>query len=411
LTVEGFEWIVEEEFGGSLKGLFDGWVFGAGSVDYAVSIASQQKTSAGYETEVVVSRSGGTEQPVVVEATLTSGATVNREWDGENEKETLVFETPSRVKRVTIDPDHILPDRNRLNNNDPVKVITAINRADLPLDAYVITPDPSSNGFSFSYLDRFRITVNQSSASMIIKKGRSDRYSGYASIANGNLTGNLSYTYISYHRPAIGSPSTFWEPDIAYSIGVSRLFSDDKPLFSFRFGALDLPSITAMRQRAIYLDLIGTGAARFSVLAYDEIRLAPRAYLDGGVFLGFSVGDLPSALRFRFTELHASELLPVERKLAGVLSLELPSKEESLPYNLLNLAMVEQRRTRLYIAGGVGWTTISDFGKTSPGVEIGLEALVDLSTLGGLLPLSARLGVALPIVGEGETVFYAELSL
>jgi len=411
LTVEEFERFVEEESGEPVGPLFDQWVLGAGSVDYAIEIASQDKTSSGYETVVIVSRSGGTPQPVVVEATLTSGASVKQEWDGKKEEDTLTFETPSRVRRVTIDPDHILPDRDRLNNNDPVKVITAVNRAALPLDAYVITPTPDSSGFSFSYLDRFRITLSRDSASMIIKKGRSDRYTGYASIGRRRLTGNLSYTYISYHRPEIGSPSVYWEPDIAYSIGVSRLFSDDKPLFSFRFGALDLPSITATRQRAIYLDLVGTGAVRFSVLAYDEIRLAARTYLEGGVFLGFSVGDLPSALRFRFTELHASPLLPVERKLAGVLSLELPPEEETLPYNLFNLAMIERKWTRLYIAGGVGWTTLSDFSKTSPGVEVGLEELVDLSTLGGLFPMTARLGVAVPIVGEGKTVFYAELSL
>jgi len=411
LTVAEFEAIVEEESGESVEPLFDAWVFGEGSVDYAVKIVSQQKTDGGYETAVAVSRSRGTEEPVVVEATLTSGATVREEWDGKNEEDTLTFDTPSRVKRVTIDPDHILPDGNRLNNNDPVKVVTAINRASLPLDAYVITPDSTSNGFSFSYLDRFRITVTQDSASMLIKKGRSDQYSGHASIANKRLTGNLTYTYLAYHRPEIGSPSVYWEPDIAYSIGVSRLFSDDKPLFSLRFGAFDLPSITDESERAIYLDLIGSGAVRFSVFGYDEIRIAPRAYLNGGVFLGFSIGDLPSALRFRFTELHASPLLPVERKLAGVLAFELPPEAETLPYNLFNLAMVDERRTRLYIAGGVGWTTLSDFGKTSPGVEVGLEELIDLSTLGGLFPLSARLGFAVPIVGKGKTVFYVELSL
>jgi len=411
LTVEEFERLVVEESGEPVGALFDQWVFGAGSVDYAVKISSQRRTDAGYETKVIVSRRGGTEEPVTVEATLTSGATVKQEWDGKSEEDTLTFETPSRVRRVTIDPDHILPDSNRLNNNDPVKVVTAVNRAALPLDAYVITPTPDSSGFSFSYLDRFRITVSQDSASMIIKKGRSDRYSGYASIGGGRLTGTLTYTYISYHRPEIGSPSVYWEPNIAYSLGVSRLFSEEKPLLSFRLGAFDLPSVTEASERAIYIDLIGTGAVRFSVFAYDEIRIAPRAYLNGGVFLGFSVGELPSALRFRFTELHASPLLPAERKLSGILSLELPPEEETLPYNLFNLAMVDRKRTRLYIAGGVGWTTLIDFGKTSPGVEVGLEELVDLSTLGGLLPLSLRLGVATPIVGKGATVFYAEFSL
>jgi len=409
LTVTRFEEILEEESGVSLEALFAGWVFGEESVDYAVKIVSQERFQDGYRTEVAVSRQGGIPQPVVVEATLASGATVREEWEGNSEEDTIIFQTPSRLKRVTIDPDHILPDRERLNNNAPVKVVTAINRAELPLDAYVITPE--SDGFSFSYLDRFRITVKSSSASVLIKKGRNDRYSGHASIKDGRLTGNLSYTYLAYRKEEIGLSSGFWEPDAAYTIGAKLLYSEDQPLLLFRFGAIDLPSMTDTRAKSLSLDLVGSGAVRFSASAYDEIRLFPRSYLSGGAFIGFSIGDLPPGLRFRFNELHASAIHPAERKLAGVLSLELPPERDELPYNLLNLAMVDRRWTRVYIAGGLGWTTPDDFGKTSPGVEVGLEELLDLSTLGGLLPMSVRLGVAVPIVGEGDTVFYAELSL
>jgi hypothetical protein len=409
LAVNELRLILEEESGRSLAEIFDLWVYGAGSVDYSVHIVSRQRTEVGHETTVVVSRDGGTPQPVIVQATLVSGATVCQEWSGDDEGR-LIFRTPSFVSRVTVDPDHRIPDRDRLNNNAPVKIVGSVDRAELPLDAYVLSPDAESGGFSFSHLDRLRLTVKPSSASVLVKNGRHHHYFASASIAESHLTGEISYTYLAYAQPHTGTPATYWEPDVAYTIEARRLFSGDVPLLALRATALDLPSIAGSDTRAASLELASTGTVRFLVSAFDELRIFPRVYLQGAVFLGFSFGESPEILRFEFDELRASPPDPSANKASGALVVELPAAGE-VPFNVLNLAMIDRSRARFFIVGGIGWTTPSDFCTTSPGLEAGIEQVVDLSTLGGLLPFSARLGVTIPVIGDEEPVFYVEISL
>jgi hypothetical protein len=401
--------LLEREAGRSLDDLFSAWVFGDVTVDYAAKIAARRRTETDYETTVVVRREGGIPQPVNVEVTLTSGATLRKTWDGAETEATIVFHTPSRVSRVTIDPEHRLLDSDRLNNNDPIKVVSAVNRAALPLDAYLISPDASSGGFTFSRLDRFRVTVQETSASMIVNEGRHHQYSGTVSIEDGKLTGNLAYTYTSYHHPETGSPATYWEADVAVTAGVRRIVSGEDAVWTLHLSALDLPSFARSHAKLIALDVAENAASRLSISMFDEIRLLPGFYLQGVGSLGFSVGDLPIALRFTFDELRASSMNPETNKLTGMISVDLATEEQ--PYNVMNLAMVDGRRTRLFLAGGLGWTTLNDFGKTTPCVEAGIEQVLDLSTLGGLLPLTVRVGIATPVMGPGKTVIYAGLSL
>jgi len=112
---------------------------------------------------------------------------------------------------------------------------------------------------------------------------------------------------------------------------------------------------------------------------------------------------------FDFDELHTPDLSSRPNKLTGRVSLELAGGDT--PYNVANLAMLDGFRTRLFLAGGLGWTSPSEFGTTAPSVEAGIEQILELSTLGGLLPVSVRLGVATPIKGSGTTVFYVGVSL
>jgi len=401
--------ILEEEAGRSLEEVFDAWVFGDVTADYAVEITSQQRKETGYETAVAVSRVGGIAQPVDVEATLSSGATTRETWDGANTEGAVLFRTPSRVTRVTIDPDHRLPDSYRLNNNDPVKIVVAVNRSAFPLDGYLITPDTESGGFTFSWLNRFRVTVEPTSASMIVTNGRHHSYRGSVSIEGGRLVGDVAYTYTRYDRPESGSPATYWESDVAVTAAIRRFLAGEKAMWGLRLSAVDLPSFARSHTKAISLDIAENAAGCLSLSVFDEIRLLPRFYLQGIGSLGFSVGDLPSMLRFTFDELHAASMTPKPNKLTGRISIELATSEE--PYNLMNLAMVDGTRTRLFVAGGIGWTTLNEFGKTDPCVEAGIEQVLDLSTLGGLLPLALRLGIATPVMGPGETVVYVGLSL
>jgi hypothetical protein len=309
-----------------------------------------------------------------------------------------------------VDPDHRLPDRDRINNNAPVRIVIAADKATLPLDAYVLAPDTGSSGISLSYLDRFRIAVSQKQASLVIRRGRGEEFQANVSVAGTQLLGGVGYALTTFAEIETGAPGTTWAPDFTFSVAGLRQMSDDAPLYVLRLAAVRLASIADSTVAAVSVDLASTGAARLAATASDEVAILPQAYIQGSAFIGFGLGTLPSALQFRFGELRAVSFAPADVKLAGSLGVELPSLGK-LPYNLFNLAMLDEVRTRLYITGGAGWTSRDGFGTTSAGAEAGLEQAFRLSTLGGLLPFTVRLGVAVPLQGELKPVLYVGFSL
>jgi hypothetical protein len=410
LDVRTLQALLEEEAGRPLDEIFDTWVFGSGRVDYAIRIASRERSGLEYVTTVVVTRSGGTPQPVEVEVTLRSGATLRQEWSGEPETGELVFRTPSWVARATIDPDHRLPDLDRLNNNAPVKVVGGANEAAYPLDAYVLTADTATGGVTFSYLDRFRVSVAQGSASAQIKLGRNHRLSARTLAGGDRFIGEVAFTTTDYAQPETGSPATFWEPDVSWTVGVMRLYDGETPFVAFGLDVVDHPSFSSSRTHELSIDVAADGSGRLTGSASDELRLFPGTYLQGSARFGLGFADPPTPFRFRLTGLHAFSPPPTTHELVGRLGLEVPVVAE-LPYNLFSLAMVDATRSRLFIAGGIGWTSLDEFGTTSPCMEAGIEQIVDLSTLGGLLSLQVQVGVATPVMGAGVTVLYARVSL
>jgi len=410
LDAAAFQRLLEEESGMALNEIFDTWVYGAGSVDYSVELVSRTRDATGHQTTVLVRREGGVPQPVEVEALLVSGATLRKVWDGVDAEKMLTLHTPSPVRRVTIDPDHRHPDEDRLNNNAPVKVVGAANQRVLPLDAYVLAPDAETNGVVFTHLDRLRITVGGETATAQIKIGRHNRLDAAISVANDDLSGRIGYTYTAYAQPPTGSPATYWEADLSISVGAERRVSGGDPLHIFHLDVIDLPSIAALRTQRLSIDITPQGAGRLTLGASDELRLLPGVYVQGTARVGFGFGPLPRALYDRPSELRAFSLSAAPHVAAAKLALEIPDTR-ALPYNVLNLAMVDRARGRLFVTAGAGWTTLDEFGTTSPSVEAGIEQIIELSTLGGLLPLTLQIGVATPVVGDGTTVLYAHLSL
>ncbi|GAG47641.1 unnamed protein product, partial [marine sediment metagenome] len=204
IDVDELRMVLEKEAGYSLAYLFETWLTSPGGVDYTVKIVSRKPTEIGHQTTVHVSRSGGAIQPVVIELVLISGNMVRQQWDGVTESATLTFETEEVVHRATIDPDHLLPDYNRLNNNSPTKLLTAISASTLPLDAYLIQPDLGSNGLSISFLDRLRVTIGQGIVSASIWEGR-NHYSFFsATLKEGEVVGALGYTLTSFSQAKTG---------------------------------------------------------------------------------------------------------------------------------------------------------------------------------------------------------------
>lgn len=420
VDVDDLRTVLEEVSGRPLRDLFRVWLLDPGSVDYAVEIVSRERTDSGYRTTVRVTREGGCAQPVVIEARLQSGKTVREEWNGAETEGTIVFTTEERVARVTIDPDHLTLDRDRLNNNAPVKFVAITGANAFPLDAYIVRPDPLSKGISISYLDRLRLSLSEGSASAEVFEGRNHHLFLNASIEEGDLAGSFGYTHTSFVPRQIGSPGTFWEANAAITLSGHRLITKSGPLGYGHLGVVKFPSVTHSCTSALALDLTPTGAGRILLAVFDEARLFPCIYLQGTVHIGTSFGELPPALFFNLDELMSFGTIvqakwvpatfPGRHKLYGRLAVEIPASENEL-YDLANLMMVDRARARLFLACGTSWTNFDEFGKTTPNLEAGVEGVFDLSALGGLLPLQAVVGYATPILGDGLGIFYFGLSM
>jgi len=157
-----------------------------------------------------------------------------------------------------------------------------------------------------------------------------------------------------------------------------------------------------------------------AITAFDETRLFPHVYLQGNLTFGAGFGEVPHPLLFDLEELLSfgrmikGRWVPASflgsHKLYGRLAVELPSSTEE-PFNLANLMMVDRTRGRAFLACGVSWKSFDEFGKTTPNIEVGVEALFDLSAIGGLLSARAVAGYATPVLGEGMGVFYFGFSI
>ncbi|MBU1048963.1 hypothetical protein KKG90_02950 [Candidatus Bipolaricaulota bacterium] len=409
LDARGFQTLLEEESGQSLAEFFDFWVFGPGSADYSIRILDRAVNDGVHTTRVAVARQGGVAQPVIIEATMQSEGTVRQEWDGTSESTVLEFITPTLVAKVAIDPDHNLPDIDRLNNHAPVKIVGAVNENVLPLDAYVLAPDQGTGGITFSHLDRLRIMVSQAKATASIKIERNHALSIATSFTTPQLTGHIAYTFTAYEQPETGSAAAYWEAAYAFTLAGLRFVADGEPEFALSFRATHLPSIVRSASQSIMLRLAPQGIGQVELSSAYQLRVVPGVYLIGTARIGTSTGAVPQPLQFAVSELR-SILVPLSNHVAASkIALELPSPT-ALPYSLFHLAMIDRVRSRLFITAGAGWTSPDEFGTTSPSIEAGMEQIFELSTLGGLISLTAQIGIATPILGAGIATLYGGVS-
>lgn len=422
--------------------LFDVWLREPTSVDYAVHILDDKRDleRGVYTTTVGVARTGGTVQPVVVDVTLASGEHAEQIWSGAGTEATLTFVTESPVRRATIDPDHWLPDVNRLNNHDPVLLLTSTGKNAYPLDAYLVRPAVTSDGVSISFLDRFVVSWSGDTAAASVRIGRNHTIELQAGLLGSDLQGSAEYHFLGYTPMTLGGAATTWIPTHTVSLGLERWIVADTPLAVAHISVGLLPSVARSSGSVVRLDLVPVSrtepgfenpvgasvsavspiAARFTVVADQATVIGPHLRFLTAASLGFATGDLPPALWFDVDELYSFgetidgtriSLAPTGTQKAFVrLAIELPAFSGS-PYDLLGLAMVDGAQVQVFVAAGSSWTSGGGFGTTPPSVEAGVEALIDLSALGGLLPATVKIGYATPVVGDGQGVLYVGVSL
>jgi hypothetical protein len=133
---------VAEFAGQDMSWFLDQFLYGSGKLDYAIGdIAnrrerrhrgwfngefreSEKKTSPTelYQSEVLVRRLGEIQIPVDVRIRFEDGSEINEMWDGLYRWKKFRYETPSKVRSATVDPDFkLVADLNRTNNSYLVK--------------------------------------------------------------------------------------------------------------------------------------------------------------------------------------------------------------------------------------------------------------------------------------------------
>ncbi|MFZ5517164.1 MAG: M1 family aminopeptidase [Candidatus Zhuqueibacterota bacterium] len=169
--------VSEQVSGQDLDWLFNQWLYSTAHVDYACKDYTYQKLEDDtWETKIIVSRLASGISPVEVEVTTTSGEKYRQRWPGFEKTNVFTFNTPTKVKKIQLDPDDKILDLNRLNNcNFTIKTFIYpdfYSMYMLPRDAYSLFLWPQLwyndldgvklglkvNG---SYLNRYYVMRNQ----------------------------------------------------------------------------------------------------------------------------------------------------------------------------------------------------------------------------------------------------------
>ena len=401
LTVGQLKEILEERAGQDLTTFFQYWVWGDAKADYGIDRVTRRKTEFGYQTTVHLYREGEGFLLVEVEVRGPEGETMTQVWPpGEGRYELLVFDTPFPVREVVVDPGHYVLDTDRLNNVWPTKFVLAAARNELPLDGFLVRADPSSRAVQVQYLDRFGWAVypDAMAAEGFVRYGRDATLWGFARVTD-TLIGEIVLVRHLWAQPETGHPGIYWMPAGDLLLSFSR-----RPYPVLGLGLSwqgYLPRVYG--GGASLLSLPGRGG-RFYLQHTQELDLLPNIYLDLSFGLGLESPGLPAELWFGLSELHTLGNGPRgQRKLLLSLDLALPAYRT--PYSLAGAALVSRVTPRAYLRWGKLWTEQDPSPTTITHAEVGMEAVLRIELLGGLIALQGVVGVAWPLP-EGEGLLY-----
>lgn len=392
---------------------FQEWLFTSDHLDYGIEDLSTEKLKSGnYSSEVTVTKSGSLNAPVKLRATLTSGKEVEKTVFLDSDRQTVSWKTNYKVKKVTIDPESLVMDTNRLNNHFPRKVEISLGDNKLPLDAYFILVGPGT--ISGRTPNKYAWSVGPGSAQGRVNLNRNLSLSGGVSL-EGNSLSELNFNgwaesrFDFWSNPETGSSSQYWSQNRSLTVRLNRITrSKDRTYNLAEIGASLSQSVTDNWSLGFNSSLSLEGDARFSFSARETERLLPNIYLNFSSNLGFGLGDLPPLMKFELTELKSfgewragstgrlgwkSYSYPGNYKLYTKASLDFPiSKDEKLFIG--NLALITRVNQSLFISGGSTWNTLKDIGFSNFKFEGGGELSVNGKTLGGLLPFDLAVGYA-----------------
>ena len=420
-TVQDLENLAEEVADRKLDRYFDQWLFTDGFLDYGIRNKKTEKRSdSAYSTRITLFNRGQLSSEVLLRLEGREGQVKDRTLKPFTGTKTVNVSTDFAVRSVALDPNDMVMDPNRLNNHYPRKVEIAVTKNKMPLDAYLLQLGPS--GVSGSVPGKHRWFIGTGIVRGFMDIDRNLSLSGALSSQGISEQGldlewGAGLHWKGWTHPNTGQTGKHWEQSRRASITFNRA---QKP-FGEPYHYVGIEGEMTSRVQDSWsisarssLGLKGFG--KLSVSARETISLIPQISLNLSSNLGVSFGDLPPQFKFRLPELHSygrwktdllSGLFWEEANFSG--NYKLHSKIElTLPfardirYYLGNLALVTDVYQSTWLQVGNVWNSPENTGLEDLKWEIGLEATVRATTLGGLLPVETTVGYAYHGAGTGH---------
>lgn len=414
-NVQEFRELAEEVSGKDLEYFFHKWLYTADFVDYGVKGVKSEERAGKFSNEIQLFRRGEVEMPVEVVAATEDGEEIELLWAADKPADVLIVESESPVSEVRVDPLEMTPDVNRLNNYYPVKLrIITTGRNDLPLDAYLIRFDPTTQMLEGGFLTDHRWLIGGGIVALVIDTGRDSSLDMILGFKEWDIYGEMGLNFTRFTNPPVGSPSKFWEASERFRLSITRDLPQGSPVNYLGFDYRWSESISDLSSSYLSLRLASTDSAGLSLGRSKLSRILPNLYLSEEVELGLGF-NLPETLKFNLTELRSFDSnnkhndrhevqeypYPGNIKLLSKISLTLPLRRE-MDYNIASLALLDEIDETLFAIVGDTWESLKEVSFDDFKVEIGFEFTLKSRTLGGLFPLNARVGFAYPLVGIEE---------
>jgi len=127
-----------------LKRVLESWLVEENDVDYALSSINVSRNGRLWKSDIQITNKGGVFCPCPIYIEFEDGSKITDTITVWGKDTVLTIESPSKVKYVKLDPNHIIPDIDRLNNKNSNKLRLVFNRFSPDEESYQLNIMPFS---------------------------------------------------------------------------------------------------------------------------------------------------------------------------------------------------------------------------------------------------------------------------
>lgn len=421
LSVQEFQQLTEEISQKDLQNFFETWLYKdnpAPTLDYRVPNVVQEKleqpTEAGerYRIRVYLERHGPAGLPATVVAVTESGQEFTYIYESERPQEIWEFLSPQPIKETRVDPQSLLPDINRLNNYYPqrTRVITNGDN-DMPLDAYLIRLNPTTQTVEGGFLNDHRWVLANGYVAGTLNLGRGTTVTAALS-AMGEIFGFINLSWLTFAQPTVGYRGVFWVPQERFSLTIARLADMPEgpkgPIVPVAFVGADYQRSDSWRWLYSFGVSLRQGFdfTQLALIGIKQVRLLPNIYGNLGGTVG---GGLNTRGGFLFdlsalSSYQGTEGFPFADRFRWLLLSEVFFPlQRAMRYSVLNLGLLNQIDLGIYLLAGRTAPTLEALWSTEGAkVEVGAEVRLQGRALSGLLPVTLLVRFGYAVIGNSE---------